>query len=224
MTRSFSLARLAALAIAVSLYATACSSDASTSLVPSIKPSPARHTFIPIQPPRQDPTMGPLSPIAQHIAAGLQDSVTRATIRRSLLNPRSSIPAADLQSCDDTTGAVGHLLRSGELRGAGLAKNLCTTLKAMSGAILYMDPTQLAHWDGSVIPVVTAIAHPGQRLPASIVGYRSPNVTMDLPTDGHMAGPVLVVLPLLHESRLPSRATPPPARAVFVPDPKPPTP
>lgn len=219
-----SFARLAIATVATALTLTACVRDDADSLVRPTNAPSALHTFRPVPPPLPDAVMGSLSPVAQHLAAGLQDSIIRMSVREALLNPRASVPELDLQSCDDSTGVVGALLRSGERRGAGLARGTCTTLKAMSGAILYMDPTQLAHWDGATIPVVTAIAHPGQRLPASIRGYRTPGVTMDLPTDGRMAGPVLAVLPITHESRLPVRATAPSVRAVFVPNPKPSSP
>jgi hypothetical protein len=68
--------------------------------------------------------------------------------------------------------------------------------------VLYMDRDLLAQWDAAaVVPVVTALAHPNAALPAAFRGYRTPEETVDLPGDGSVTGPVLVVLPNIHPSR-----------------------
>jgi hypothetical protein len=205
----------------IALSIVACTRGDVSSVVPPVQARESAHSFIRVLPPVDDPTMGSLSSAAQHIAAGLQDSVIRMAIRRSLLESHASVPELDLQACDITASDSDKLLQSGERRGAKVARDLCKMFKGMNGAILYMDPTQLAHWDGSTIPIVTAVADPDQPLPASIRGYRSPNVMIDMPTDGSMAGPMLAVLPLQHESQRSLRATAPSTRAVFVSNPKP---
>ena len=67
--------------------------------------------------------------------------------------------------------------------------------------VLYMDRDLLARWDPAVVPIITALADPSAALPVVFRGYRTPEETVDLPGDGAVTGPVLVVLPNIYPSR-----------------------
>jgi hypothetical protein len=64
-----------------------------------------------------------------------------------------------------------------------------------------MDPDRAAQWSGREAPIVAAIATSGTALPATFVAYRSPELMIDLPSDGSLRGPLLVVLPFRHPTR-----------------------
>lgn len=144
-----------------------------------------------------DPVMGTLSPIAQYVAAGLQDFAVRLAVHRALTSPSAHRMGLDLHACASDSVIIS-LLRAGERRGAGLAASVCQMLGSMNGAVLFMDPSRLRKWNGSTVPIVTAIANPGRELPATFHGYRSPNRLIDLPADGSIQGPVFIVLPYQH--------------------------
>jgi hypothetical protein len=150
--------------------------------------------------------MGQLSGVARHVAAALQDPNVRHEV--ALLMKQSPDAAGlDLQNCQEGT-AVGRLLAAGELRGAGSASVLCKQLMQAQGMVLFMDRTQLAAWDPSVVPIVTAVENPG-RFAASTVfqGYRSPTRMITLNAAHPNVGPVLVVFPHVHPSRAHSDPT-----------------
>jgi hypothetical protein len=77
-----------------------------------------------------------------------------------------------------------------------------------------MDREQLALWNTSVIPIVTALASAGASLPAHMLGYRSPTRTIDVAADRRLKGPILVVLPMAHPSRVSNARPALPASAV----------
>jgi hypothetical protein len=143
--------------------------------------------------------MGPLSGVARHVAAGLQDSATRMAIMRALKSPGQSRAGIDLQAC--RAGVVSQLLLNGERAGAGAAKAVCDQMQALKGLVLFMDPDRLSAWDGSVIPIVTALARPDSLLAPSFHGYLTASRIVDLSRDNPPAGPMLVVLPYQHRSR-----------------------
>lgn len=144
--------------------------------------------------------MGDLSGLARQLAAALQNPKLRAAVRRSLESGDPRMTALDLQDCQGASLA-GQLLHEAERRGAGLAADACAQAIQARGMMLYIDRDRLAQWDSSVVPIVTAIESPGTSLPKTFKGYRSPSVTIDLPGDGSIGGPVLVVLPIPTPSR-----------------------
>lgn len=153
-----------------------------------------------IAPAATDQTMGNLSSLARHIAAALRDAPTRYALHDALVNAKSRGVGLDLTTCG-STGTANRLLTVGERRGAGSASAMCGLIHQSAGVILYMDPRRLARWDPSVSPIVTAVANPGHRIAGSFKGYRSPDVTIDLPGDGSLGGPILVVLPVPHPNQ-----------------------
>jgi hypothetical protein len=193
-----------AAALVIAGLISACNRQDLPSTVRPSLPSSASHVIRPVRPAAVDSVMGQLSPIAQHLAAGLQDSTIRMAVYRAMKSPGANHGSLDLQTCA-ADPAVSSLVTSGERHGAGPAVAMCALIARLPGATLYMDPTQLARWDGTTIPIVTAVEKANRRLPATIRGYRSPDLLMDLPTDGSLQGPVLVVVPIAHPSRL-SRA------------------
>jgi hypothetical protein len=147
-----------------------------------------------------DPVMGDLSGIAQHVAAAMQSPAVRATIAAALKAP-NGITQLDLQDCG-RNAAIKAMLDEGQRRGGGEPGALCSAIAQADGMVLYMDRDLLARWDpATVVPVVTALAHPASALPAVFRGYRTPEETVDLPGDGSVTVPVLVVLPNIHPSR-----------------------
>jgi hypothetical protein len=151
--------------------------------------------------PADDQTMGSYSGIAQHIAAALQDPRVRGMVARALRDSVTNPSGLNLSDCSSGT-VSGMMLSAGELRGGLSASELCKQLNENVSFTLYMDRTRLAGWDSTVIPIVTAIAKPSDQLPQRFKGYRTPSVLIDLPSDGSVGGPVLVVLPYRHTQRL----------------------
>lgn len=148
-----------------------------------------------------DPTMGSLSSLARHVSMALQSDALRKEVHDSMSNPNAMGAGLDLQECDQP-GVAQHLLRSGELVGGGSAAELCATIRRMDGLSLYMDPGRLQRWDPKLLPIVTAIADPNKKLPTHFLGYRSARYTIDLPANGSLKGPLLVILPLKHQRRI----------------------
>jgi hypothetical protein len=155
-----------------------------------------------------DSTMGVLSPLARQIAFALRDSMTRVRIARAMKN-QGTILGLDLQACDDDT-EVSAIFTEGERQGGATATKLCTAAMNRSGAVLYMDRDRLSHWDGAETPIVTAVASPDRPLRKSFLGYVAPDRVADLPVDGDISGPVLVVLPYTHRLRVPRLQRPVP--------------
>ena len=135
-----------------------------------------------------DATMGSLSELARHVAAGLQDARLRGEIVRAMKDSIDNPMGLDLTQCE-TGSLAGKVLFAGELRGGREASTLCDVLKGSKGALLYMDRERLMKWDSTTIPIVTAIANPDARLAKSFHGYRSPDLTVDVPSDGSLGGP-----------------------------------
>jgi len=150
-----------------------------------------------------DDVMGELSPVAQHMVAALQDSSVRFRLAAAMKNPSFSGSIIDLQDCAGGQGSlVTDLMAAGERRGLGSAVALCEKLRARMGVTLYMSPSRAAKWDPATIPIVTAIASNSGRRQGSFKGYLSPSQTIDLPDDGAIGGPILVVLGYPHPNRL----------------------
>lgn len=162
-----------------------------------------------VAPPIVDPTMGSLSPVARHIVIALRDPAMRTALRQALVASSSSGVGLDLADCGGTSPAA-MLLTRGEELGGSAAVDLCALITRRHGVTLYMNRTALAGWDGSVIPVVTAIENPAAPLPATFQGYRSPTVSIQLPGRGRaLSGPLLVVLPIAHPSEVRRHGTTP---------------
>jgi hypothetical protein len=141
-----------------------------------------------------DATMGNLSEVARHISASLEDPRVRGAVVRAMKDSVNNPIGLDLTECD--AGSVaGNTLRSGELRGGRDASTLCEEMKQRGGVILFMDRGRLATWDSTTIPIVTAIANPNVPLQKTFHGYRSPDLVMDVPSDGSLGGPILIVVP-----------------------------
>lgn len=148
-----------------------------------------------------DPVMGDLSGIAQHVAAAMQSPAVRATIAAALKQAPNGITELDLQDCG-RNAAIKAMLDEGQRRGGAAPGALCSAIAKTDGMVLYMDRDLLARWNpAAVVPIVTALANPGAALPAAFRGYRTPEETIDLPGDGSVTVPVLVVLPNIHPSR-----------------------
>jgi hypothetical protein len=149
----------------------------------------------------KDPVMGDLSGIAQHVAAAMQSPAVRTVIAAELKQAPNGITQLDLQDCG-RNAAIKAMLDEGQRRGGAAPGTLCSAIAKADGMVLYMDRDLLARWDpAAVVPIVTALAHPGTALPAAFRGYRTPEETVDLPGDGSVTAPVLVVLPNIHPSR-----------------------
>lgn len=198
--------------ISIVLIAGGCSSEKSITS-PVLVPAPARTV---VGEPVTDVAMGHLSGLARHISAGLQDPSARGALVRLMKSDAARGIGIDLQACE--SGTVRGLLEAGSRRGADPYDVVCRGLKGAAGVMLYMDRDRLAGWDSTVIPVVTAIEHPGKPIPAKFLGYRSPTRTIELSHPASLAGPILVVLPLLHPTRWSRQAAfKPTIRTVVVP-------
>ena len=147
-----------------------------------------------------DPVMGDLSGVTQHVAAAMQSPAIRAVIATELKQAPNGITQLDLQDCG-RNAAIKAMLDEGQRRGGSAPGTLCSAIGKADGMVLYMDRDLLARWDPAVVPIVTALAHPGSALPAVFRGYRTPEETVDLPGDGSVTVPVLVVLPNIHPAR-----------------------
>jgi hypothetical protein len=147
-----------------------------------------------------DDGMGTLAPIALQVVTGLQNVHVRAAVIGAMRDTSAHGYGLDLQDCQ-TTGVTRALFQAAEVRGGALADALCQTVSRLPGLILHMDHEQLGNWNPSIIPIVTAIAHPEAGTPRHLTGYRSPSRTIDLTADKHLQGPILVVFPARHPDR-----------------------
>ncbi|CAN5858451.1 hypothetical protein BH11GEM1_BH11GEM1_35140 [soil metagenome] len=198
-------------ALLCALGTTACDPRLAAPSRPVAAAGPER-TLLAALAPDSDATMGALSAIARHISAAMQDSAVRVHVKMALMQSTSAV-GIDLQSCDKDP-AITELFASGERFGAGAAPTLCSFAKGRVGLVLYMDRDRLRNWSPSVSPVVTAIANPDQPIAKSFHGYRSPVRTIDVPSDGSLQGPLLVVLPYQHPSRHAPNLALPPSQAI----------
>ena len=187
---------LAAVAAGALVLIAAC--EGALAPTPTPKPRPTPLLGARIDAPVKDTVMGSLSPLARHLAIGLRDPKARVALAdymKSNPNPRAGV---DLQLCDRAP-ALSGIIAAGQ-RGGGSA-SMCGFVKAQAGVTLYMDPDRLRGWDASVAPIVTAIENPGAARPALFQGYRASDRMIDLPSDGSLGGPILVVLGQAHVSR-----------------------
>jgi hypothetical protein len=207
--------RISPLCVGLSLcWLVACAPERQP-LSPSVPHAPARTISGPAV---QDVAMGSLSPFARHVVAGLQDPKVRGKIVRAMKNSHVFGVGLDLEDCGPNT-VIGDLLEAGAMRGGAAASHVCGSFQQSGGIMLYMDRDRLAHWDSTVIPVVTAIQRPEIAVPTTFVGYRSPTRTIQLYRDAPLDGPVLVLLPFSHPHRWNSRAARPArVRPLIVPE------
>lgn len=152
--------------------------------------------------------MGSLSAIAAYVAAGLQDPVARTDVMRAMKDSTSRNLGLDLQDCGPG-GKANSLFVAADRLSAAKATAMCSTVAAMNGLVLYMDRSQLDLWSHSTIPIVTALANPTSARPSHLLGYRSPTRTIDVTGDAGLKGPILVVLPLRHPTRVGAKAAAP---------------
>lgn len=163
----------------------------------AVRPSPVLvRAVIPVQ----DEGMGDLSTVALQVVTGLQDTHVRAAVIAAMRDSSARGYGLDLQDCQ-ASGVTRSLFEAAERRGRAPTEAVCQTVSQLSGLILYMDHEQLANWGSSIIPIVTAIAHPEAGMPKHLTGYRSPDRTIDLTADKQLRGPILVVFPIRHPKR-----------------------
>lgn len=184
----------------------------------SLSPPPRSIHLSALVAPVNDEAMGPLTGVAQHISRALQDEVARNALATALKADSTARFGIDLQDCGKTSVAR-VLLAAGERRGGDAAANVCSSILRQRGLVLYMDPGRLSEWSGREVPIVTAIADPRLPLPRTFLGYRSPTRTIELPADGSLRGPILVIVPFRSASRADrDPGALPTARAIQVPD------
>lgn len=182
---------------------------------PAVSELPPREVRFAVANTPADPVMGSLAGVARAISAGLQDPAVRHRVAAAMKERGTHPIGIDLRDCAGGTPAA-QLVASGAARLAANPEAMCDAIRGRVGMVLYMDGDRLTHWDSSTVPIVTAIDNPDQSLPASFLGFRSPDVTVALPADGSLRGPILVVLPLPHDGMLPSARMP--VRTIQVPN------
>ena len=184
-----SVGRTALVLAAVAM--TACNSD--RPVAPNVvAPAKAVATYA-ISAPVSDDVMGPLSPVAHFIAAALHDQDARVRLRAALMAPGLSMSGLSLSSCSSDE-VLKQLFAAGERRGAGKAGALCQMLRTRGGVSLWMAPGRLRGWSPSMMPIVAAIDNPSRRLPPKFKGYLGARRAVELPEDGSINGPILMVL------------------------------
>lgn len=162
-----------------------------------------------------DSTMGNLAAFARLVVGGLRDSSVRQGVRSALM-AATARPGVDLQLCEGDEVAR-QLFAAAERHGLGSAANWCQAAMVRPGLVVYMDPEGLRSWDGTTIPIVTAIANPSRPLPTHFLGYRSTERTVELDGNLSRSGPILVVLPFVNPSSARVRAQAAEIRAVASP-------
>lgn len=145
-------------------------------------------------PPIVDPVMGELSQLARHIIGALRDSVTRRSLARALKDSVNIRSGVSMKECASSSLSK-MMLEEGERRGLGRAASMCALISARHGVILYMAPERLSRWDGTEMPVVTAISNPSAGIPDRLTAYRSTSKSVEISTAKSEAGPLLVILP-----------------------------
>ena len=186
--------------VAIAMIGSAC--DRSLSPLGNPKPQISGFSTVKIDAPVRDTVMGDLSPVARHLAFGLRNPKARADLAAYMKSNPEPHSGVDLQTCDRTPALAG-LIAAGER--AGGAAGMCAIVRQRAGVTLYMDPDRLKQWDPRIAPIVTAIDDPAAQRPASFLGYRTGDRLVELPADGSLRGPILVVLGQLHPSRLKGR-------------------
>lgn len=209
--RAKGASRLCQILVSVATLTAVAACDRTTPTQTTIKPVASVLRSIAVQ----DEGMGLLSSVALQVVAGLQDPRVRTAVITAMRDSAAQEYGLDLQGCR-TAGVVLSLFQAAERRGTQSAAQTCDYVTRLPGLILHMDHEQLANWNPTVIPVVTAIAHPGAGMPAHLTGYRSPSRTIDLTAEKHLQGPILVVFPVKHRSRRKTDANLPPGRFIHV--------
>jgi hypothetical protein len=148
-----------------------------------------------------DPGMGNLSSLAHQVVVGLGNPRVRMMVVEAMKNPAAAGAGLDLNDCASGS-VVAQLLVAAEQRGAGSAATTCSDIGRWGGLTLYMAESGLRRWDGTFIPIVTALSARGPAVPKQWKGYRSGDRAIDLFADKPVPGPVLVVLPLTHPTRV----------------------
>lgn len=161
-----------------------------------------------------DQVMGRLSPVALTIAAGLRDPTLRRATWVTLKDKKVNPVGLDLQRCGRASVAA-NLMAKGVQHVGGNAASFCRLIGEFKGMVLYMDRDRLQAWDGVSPIIVTAIEDLNAERPAHFAGYRVSGEVVSLPSDGSIAEPVLVVLPM--SNRAAQRGPPPSGRAIQVP-------
>ncbi len=176
--------------------------------LPTASP-PARLSLQPmvLTPVVRERVMGRLSSVARHLVIALRDSAMRAELVNAMKRQEATHPGLDLHDC--AQGTTQRLLETGERNGGTKAAEICAVLATLPGVVLYMAPEQLAKWDATVIPSVTAIEDVSGGRAGPKQAYRSPDRMIDI-SDPSFKGPLLVVLPYVHAARLNSIAFSPP--------------
>lgn len=152
-----------------------------------------------LTPPVSEKVMGKLSPLARHLVIALRDSAMRAALITAMKGQEATHPGLDLHDCGQ--GTTRRLLETGERNGGNNAADVCALLASTRGVVLYMAPEQLAKWDATVIPSVTAIEDVSGGRAGPRLAYRSPERMIDI-SDASFRGPLLVILPYVHAERL----------------------
>lgn len=174
-----------------------CERPTAVPLSPTMAPSAP--TFVRLTAPVTDVAMGSLSPLARHLVAALRDPSLRRELAIALKDTAASY-SLDLQDCR-TSSLAKRLFDAGEHEGFGSSSALCAQIVSMNGAILYMAPERLQGWDGSVIPLVSALARPDLPAPATIHAYRSTTRAVEISMAHPGEGPLLVILPVPQQRR-----------------------
>lgn len=143
---------------------------------------------------------GEMEQTVRAVAAGLQDSTTRKMVALIFRSDTTGIPMIDLQACS-ADGISRRLLNTAELKGGPKSQLLCAKLGASRGAVLYLNREDVRRWDGTTIPPVTALVNENAPMPSAVPVYLSPARFTTLSTEGATAGPVLVVVPVVHPDR-----------------------
>lgn len=155
--------------------------------------------------------MGGLERVALHVVRALQEPTVRKALAIAMRDPANRGLGIDLNACSGTAIAA-QLFQAGERHGGGLARGLCEEVGARGDLLLYMEPKQLQRWDGTAPPIVTALVNPNSPLPPHLMGYRSPNMLLDIGNDPKLVAPILVIVPIKHPARLSTGLTNPRAK------------
>ena len=162
-----------------------------------------------------DPVMGKLSAVARQVVVGLGDAEVRRMVVLAMKSPAAAGAGLDLSTCEQ--GAItAKLMTAAELRGAREVEGLCSVTSGSRGLTLFMSQDGLRRWDGSFVPIVTAIENPRGQLPKQWKGYRSGQRTIDLFANQPTPGPVLVVSTIVHPAQLARSSRTIPTQSVHV--------
>lgn len=190
------------LAALVVLAILGCDEPTSTTRRIATPASPTKHVMVGSV--VTDNAMGNLSLVARQVVVGLGDPAVRQRVVDAMKDPGTAGAGLDLSACESGSIAA-NLFSAGEERGAASAEAVCSGMRKQSGGLtLYMSKDGLSRWDGSFVPIVTAIDNSRGPVPKQWKGYRSGQVTIDLSADKPTPGPVLVVLRLTNPARLAS--------------------